>query len=158
MAKSHPFHLHSSKIITDIFSWLQAFSIFSAILLSSEDTTKEEAAGLAAHTYLILQMSKDLKGSQWFQYDQNFREWAAAKNIRKWGELNFSIYGRCLATQQPNVSEFPSKQKRKNEYNACFRWNDGISCNKAACRYSHRCRFCGGMHRAVDCSLKQKHT
>ena len=45
--------------------------------------TKEEAAGRVAHSYLILQMSKDLQGSQWLQYDQNFREWAAAKGIRK---------------------------------------------------------------------------
>ena len=57
--------------------------MFTAILLSAEDTTKEEAAGLVAHSYLILQMSKDLQGSQWLQYDQNFREWAAAKGIRK---------------------------------------------------------------------------
>ena len=74
----------SSRAITDILTWLQAFSVFSAILLSSEDTTKEEAASLAAHCYLILQMSRDLKGSQWCQYDQSFREWATATHIRKW--------------------------------------------------------------------------
>ena len=38
----------SPKTITDILSWLQAFSVFSAILLSSAETSKEEAAGLAA--------------------------------------------------------------------------------------------------------------
>jgi len=67
-----------SKAILDILSWLQTFSIFSAVL-SSEDSTKEKAAGLAAHSYLILLMSKDLQGSQWSQYEQNFCEWAAAK-------------------------------------------------------------------------------
>jgi len=65
----------SSKDILYILSWLQAFSMFSTVLLSSEDTTKEEAAGLAVHSYLILQMSKDLRVSQWYQYDQNFHEW-----------------------------------------------------------------------------------
>ena len=76
---------HSSKTITDIFTWLQAFSVFMVVLLSSDDTTKEEAAGLAAHCYLILQMSKDLQGTQWAQCDQDFREWAVARGIRKWG-------------------------------------------------------------------------
>ena len=90
----------SNRVIVDIFTWLQAYNIFTAILLSAEETTKEEAVGMVAHSYLILQMSKDLQGSQWLQYDQSFCEWAAAKVIHKWGELNFSIYGHCLAMQQ----------------------------------------------------------
>ena len=150
MAKLCLFNLaRSPKTITDILSWLQVFSVFSAILLSSAEASKEEAAGLAAHSYLILQMYKDLQGPQWLHYDQNFREWVAAKNIRKWGELNFTIYGRCLAAQQPHPTVFPTKQKRN-------RWNDGASCNKSTCRYAHRCRFCGDSHRALDCHLKQK--
>ena len=30
---------------------------------------------------------------------------AATSGIRKWGELNFSIYSTCLTTQQPGVPE-----------------------------------------------------
>ena len=54
----------SNRVIADTFTWLQAYNIFTAILLSAEDTTEEEAAGLVAHSYLILQMSKDFQGSQ----------------------------------------------------------------------------------------------
>ena len=50
--------------------WHTCLEIFTAIPLSAEDMTKEEAAGLVAHGYLIFQMSKDLQGSQWLQYDQ----------------------------------------------------------------------------------------
>ena len=82
--------------ISDILSWLQAFSRLMAVLLSSDLTSKEEAAGLAAHQHLILQLAKDLGGRQWLKYDWDFREWAAAKNVRVWGDLNMSIYGRCL--------------------------------------------------------------
>ena len=96
-----------AAVISDILSWLQAFSIYTAILVSSETTTKEEAAGLAAHAYLILQLSKDLKGPQWLKYDQSYHEWAAAKGIWKWGEMNFSIYGRCLASQQTSTTYYP---------------------------------------------------
>ena len=103
----------SPKTITNILSWLQAFSVLSAILLSSAETSKEEAAGLAAHSCLILHMSKDLQGPQWLHCDQNFRKWAVAKNIRKWRELNFTIYGHCLAAQQPHPPVFPAKQKRE---------------------------------------------
>ena len=49
-------------VISDILSWLQTFSIYTAILVSADATTKDEAAGLAAHTYLIIQLSRDLTG------------------------------------------------------------------------------------------------
>ena len=72
-----------TAIISDILSWLQAFSIYTAILVSADATTKEEAAGLAAHTYLIIQLSKDLRGLQWLKYDQSYQEWAAAEGVYK---------------------------------------------------------------------------
>ena len=58
-----------SHTISDIITWLQALSIITAILVSSEGTTREEAAGLAAHSYLIVQLSRDLFGFQWLKYD-----------------------------------------------------------------------------------------
>ena len=144
-----------AAVISDILSWLQAFSIYTAILVSSETTTKEEAAGLAAHTYLILQLSKDLKGSQWLKYDQSYREWAAAKGIRKWGEMNFSIYGRCLASQQTSTTYYPPSSmgkslKRKAITKVCYRWNDGVHCDSSTCRFHHCCRFCGEVTRPQD--------
>ena len=51
-----------AKAISDILTWLQALSIFTAVLVSSDSTTTEEAAGLAAHSYLIIQLSEDLTG------------------------------------------------------------------------------------------------
>ena len=145
----------SSKAPLSILKWLQAFNIFMAVLLSSEDTTKEEATGLAAHGYLIIQLSHDLQGSQWLQYDQNFREWAAAKGLRIWGELNLTIYGRCLACHQPPPPMIGSK--RKAEVPVCFRWNAGSSCSKASCKFSHICRACGGSHREVECPKSKEH-
>jgi len=145
-----------SKAPLTILKWLQAFNIFMAVLLSCEDTSKEEAAGLAAHSFLIVQLSEDLQGPQWLHYDQNFREWAAAKGLRKWGELNLTIYGRCLATNHPSPPLRPTiGSKRKAEVPICFRWNDGAPCSKPNCRYSHICRTCGGLHKQVDCP-KQK--
>ena len=53
-----------AKPINDILTWLHAFSIYMAALVSADTTSKEEAAGLAAHLHLILQLAKDLGGSQ----------------------------------------------------------------------------------------------
>ena len=149
-----------ANAISDVLTWLQAFT---AILVSSDSTTKEEAAGLAAHSYLIIQLSKDLSGLQWLKYDQSYREWAAAKGIRKWGEMNFSIYGRCLASQQFHPSSFynpanssGSARKRKTNANVCFRWNKGGPCSGSTCRFSHQCGSCGGNHREVNCPRRPK--
>lgn len=68
------------KQITDLTSWLQAFTVHSAVLVSANTTAKEEAAGLSAHMYLTIQLSQDLNGAQWLQYDKEYRTWAAAKN------------------------------------------------------------------------------
>lgn len=39
----------------------------------------------------VLQLAKDLGGNQWMQYDQVYREWAASKEIKVWGELNLFV-------------------------------------------------------------------
>ena len=62
------------------------------VLLANENTSKEEAAGLAAHLHITLQLYQDLGGNR---YDAEFCEWAAAKDIYVWGK-NMSIYGRRL--------------------------------------------------------------
>jgi len=142
-------HRHSSsKTPLSILQWLKAFNIFMAVLLSSEDTTREKAAGLAAHNYLIIQLANDPPGSQLLQYDQRFCERAAAKGSKKWGELNLTIYGRCLACYQLPT---PTGSKREADVPVCFRWNEGALCSKPSCKYSHVCRACGGPHREVKC-------
>ena len=47
----------------------------------------------------ILQLARDLGGNQWIKYGKTYREWASAKEITLWGELNLSIFGHCLASQ-----------------------------------------------------------
>ena len=53
--------------------------------------------GLWCHMHLINQLSQDLGCGQWLSYDSDFREWAAAKGVRKWGDINMAIYGKCLS-------------------------------------------------------------
>ena len=73
------------KQISDIFTWLKAFSRYVAALTSGEATTSAQATSLVAHLHLILQLSQKL-GPQWQRYNTDFRQWAAARNIRQWGE------------------------------------------------------------------------
>ena len=59
------------KQITDLTSWLQAYTIYMAALASADGTSKEETAGLLAHAYLIMQLSKDLRVSSGYNMTRN---------------------------------------------------------------------------------------
>ncbi|XP_019858533.1 PREDICTED: uncharacterized protein LOC109586769 [Amphimedon queenslandica] len=160
------------KQITDIVSWIKAFSIYSAVLAAAEETTREEVVGLLAHMHLITQLSRDLAGGRWISYDSEFRAWAAAKGVRKWGELNIIIYGRCLPiwrtpgappSPSPPSSQLPSSKglsskRPKSSQKVCFQWNFSSVCERAeSCRFSHACYYCGDpSHRGLDCGKRSR--
>ena len=152
--------------ITDILSWLKAFSCYMAVLTSADSTTPTQATGLIAHLHLILQLSQEL-GPQWMKYDVDFRQWAAARNVRQWGELNFTIYGHCLSAQQrlasssshtrpTQQSSGSRKSSNPSSKEACFRWNFKGRCDRMNCPYSHSCWLCGGPHPASSCTTAPK--
>ena len=167
------------KQIVDIQTWSQAFAVFVAALASASSTTKDEVVGLIAHSHLILQLSKDLGGLRGIKYDQEFRVWAAAQGIRMWGELNLTIYGRCLAVQvhpappvalvSQAVSSYPLSGKPKRgekkgklsrgapkKGRACFQWNFEGLCDRGDCTYTHSCYNCGEGHQATSCPRASK--
>ena len=64
---------------------MQAFSIYAVGLAEASSTTKEQVVGLMAHMFLMVQLSRDLGGSHWLQYDKVLQEWAAAKTLESLG-------------------------------------------------------------------------
>ena len=152
--------------ISDIATWAQAFSVYVATLASAESTTKAEIASLIAHQYAILQIHKDLGGMRWLQYDQQYREWAAATKKRIWGEINLTIYSRCLCappiplapsppTKQPgSYSKKGTTKKGKAKNRACFKHNFEEMCprKEEECWFDHVCWHCGTAdHVAGEC-------
>ena len=151
------------RTISDAHSWAQAFSIYAAAISKANSTSKEETVGLFAHMATVLRLAKDLGGSQWIQYDKLFREWAAAKEVKVWGELNLAIFGQCLAAQQRN--QITTADKRVSKFGetrgtpfgrsqGCRLWNFEGKCTRPQCRFLHSCYFCGGNHRADNCNTK----
>ena len=53
-----------------------------AVMLSTRGTSKEEAAGLAAHMHLILQLLRDRGSPQSLKCNQDIKEWAVAKGVK----------------------------------------------------------------------------
>ena len=132
--------------------------------------------GLITHLHLINHLSRELAGKQWLKYDVEYREWAAAKGIRKWGDLNLTFYGRCLSfgarhvvapTSSKSSSEslvarpksVPGKRSKSSRQvtKACYQWNfDGGL--RSDCRFPLVCFYCGDAHKADQCnSAKHSH-
>ena len=53
-----------------------------AVMLSTRGTSKEEAAGLAAHMHLILQLLRDRGSPQSLKCNQDIKEWVVAKGVK----------------------------------------------------------------------------
>ena len=49
--------------VTNLITWLEAYSKFMAVLLGNENTSKEEGCWLATHLHTILQLHQDLGGT-----------------------------------------------------------------------------------------------
>ena len=90
-----PHAYHGKHTISDIVSWMEAFSKYLAVLVSTEATYREEAAGLVAHMHQVVKLSQ-ARGFKWLKYDTEFWEWAAEKHVKQWGDMNMQIYGMCL--------------------------------------------------------------
>lgn len=160
-------HRNKKKVIQDLTSWLQAFTVYMAALSSCEKTSKEEVCGLLAYSHVI-QLSKDLRGPQWLKYDKEYRLWAAAKGVRVWGELNFSIYGRCLAANASSGASVTQgmeggshkrgpPEKRGRSRGSCFKWNFEGACTRRDCIFDHQCYHCSSnRHQASDCPKRPK--
>jgi len=140
--------------VNNLSNWLVAFSRLMAVLLASGDTSHEEGAGLAAHLHTILQLHHDLGGSRWLKYDVEYREWAAAKGVKVWGDLNMSIYGRCLP-QPPEVTDNLMPGPSYSSTQICYHFNKG-RCTRPLCSYLHACELCRGPHTKLECPLKQR--
>ena len=95
------------KQIVDLLTWVQ---IYAAGLAAADSTTKERVMGLMAHMFLVVQLSQDLGGNHWLQYDKDFREWAAAKNLIEYLQLGrakphnlWKMSGNALASNAGDI-------------------------------------------------------
>ena len=67
----YPQSRHGRLAISDIVSWMEAFSEYLAVLVSIEATSKEEAAGLMAYMHQVVRLSR-ARGFKWLKYDTEF--------------------------------------------------------------------------------------
>ena len=78
--------------------WVEAFSVYTAVLGKKHP---QFIPDLMAYQVLIKEASAH-SGARWLNYDREFREKAAAKNLRQWGERDPNLWAKFFSSSTPN--------------------------------------------------------
>ena len=114
--------------IEDIASWMEAFAIFSLILVSSFPHRWKD---LMQYQLLILQTYRHFSGRVWLAYDQAFREHAAATRLTDWSSMNVQLFNFHAAgssvrgSSLPSSNESPKPPGSSSSTILCKSWNKG---------------------------------
>ena len=83
--------------MTDIASWMEAFSIFYLILCPSFPHRWRD---LTSYKLSILQTYRQFSGFCWLDYDRTFREHAAAEKVTNWSKIHVQLFNYHTAGAQ----------------------------------------------------------
>ena len=78
-----------ARKMTDIFTWVQCFGTYVAVLAPCEPRTVPE---LMAYMGTIVRVSQDYEGLGWVRYDSAFRRQAALSGNRRWSVINGTLF------------------------------------------------------------------
>lgn len=156
--------------VTDILSWIEAFTIYSLILCQSYPARWTD---LSQYKLLIIQTAKRFPGLAWLHYDGAFRKEAAATGLTDWSRMNLDLYNfhtrvvciESTTTPQPTPLRQSSTetsgpsvkgQNRQRASRFCHSWNDHGHCRwpYGQCRFLHKCESCSGDHPSVKCPYR----
>ena len=96
----------SRREVPDLLSWVQCFSIYTAVMASA---FPERVHKLLAYQTLIIREARRCGGKGWLAYDSFFRQQMSGEwQGEAWGRLNpylfSSTFLACGASQRPNCS------------------------------------------------------
>ena len=83
----------TKKLIPDLATWVQCFSIYAAVLCSQSPERLPDLLGYAA---FIAKCSQKFKWPSWVVYDQNFRQLAAEETLTTWARPDPGVYAQSF--------------------------------------------------------------
>ena len=81
------------KLIPDLTTWMQCFSIYTSVLATKH---VEYIPELLAYSRDIIRASRQFKWPSWVIYDATYRRHMAETGQRDWSKVDPSIYARCF--------------------------------------------------------------
>ena len=93
------------KPIRDIITWVQCFAVFMAAVHKQDPPAVKE---LLAYMFTIIRAAQEFEDPAWKNYDEAFREKAAATGNRKWSAIDTLIYNRVFTGHAKKIQIAPS--------------------------------------------------
>ena len=155
--------------VSSLQDWLEAFTIYSAVLSRKPGADMELMRDLLGYMALISNMAKTCPWQQISEYDYAFRRAAGAGAV-SWSELDVNIWLACQSkvpkpspppTPQPSpaplapvpksaaASKSSSDDTLKRQ--TCYPFNTS-GCKDKACKRRHECLLCYGNHAKSACT------
>ena len=156
----------SKRKIENIHSWLEAWSIFCAIVVSNQPS---KALGLISYQATILQASRRYRWSAVCDYDVSFRQRMARDLDMVWDTVDTDLYARsftgqahaiCNSCKRPGHSASTctardsGNKKSSSKQPICAMYNSS-KCSFPNCRFRHCCKTVWGDHPASRCGTTQ---
>ena len=85
--------VNTRKVIPDLATWVQCFTLYMAIVVKQEP---ERASSLLAYMAKVARASMKYRWLSWVVYDKNFRQAAAESGLKDWSNIEPSIYSQCF--------------------------------------------------------------
>ena len=157
--------------ITTIDKWLDAFAIFSSVLVASYPS---RATTLIAYQQLIRDAARKFPGMSWYVYDVKFRRRASHNLSLNWGERDVQLYldtftglqtsgCRSCSSSDHHADSCPLSTPRSRsaptQSDLCFNFNNGRPCARTPCPFKHRCNQpgCYATHSGQEHSKLSRH-
>ena len=90
----------TKKLIPDLATWVQCFSIYAAVLCSQ---SPERLPDLLRYAAFIAKCSQKFKWPMWVVYDQNFRQLAAEETLTTWARPDPGVYAQSFTNYAPSA-------------------------------------------------------
>ena len=152
--------------ITGIDRWLDAFAIYSSVLLSSYPS---RGVDLFAYQQLIRESARKFPGMAWYLYDMEFRRRASHNLSINWGQRDVQLYldtftgvpkailCKACSSSDHVTDSCPLSPRSKDSSgpklgDLCLNFNKGVFCTRTPCPYTHQCHKpeCTAVHAGKD--------
>ena len=149
------------KDISSILDWIQAFSIYVAVLSKDQP---HRVPSLLTYQRLPIHSHTNFKQFNWASYDCQFRQKASTYPELDWSTMDGTLWNLCYTEGPSSQTFYRSQSSSYSSTPICLEWNDNpAGCSRHNCCYAHICYRCVNLsssvyrcHKAVSCPNKGK--
>ncbi len=162
--------------IASIESWLDAFTIYSLLLV---ENCPARFSDLMRYEAYVRKLASEFEGVAWVRYDRLFRQKMASNKSLSWATPDTQLFTDCFTgmartgcrlcsapdhrvdqcgfrhisatSADPQLFRGNRPNGRKYRPGSCYTFNREGKCRSADCKFQHICGFCGHDHSAKYC-------